>query len=161
MVMCDDRTESIAAFTVNHSSITHAIGGKVMCRHCGRLGHEESVCYLIIGYPSSWVSRGRARGRGRGSRGGQSTGNKSRGGDQEIAYSARLLGCGQNVPVQRGQGTEQQLERRNHTTFGFTSYQIQKLPSLIERSNPGYEKLVGKFVWIIDSKASGHMTGKL
>ena len=63
MVMCDDRTESIAAFTVNHSSITHAIGGKVMCRHCGRLGHEESVCYQIIGYPSSWVSRGRARGR--------------------------------------------------------------------------------------------------
>ena len=65
------------------------------------------------------------------------------------------------MPGQQGQGTKQQLEQSNHTNFEFTNYQIQKLLSLIERSNLGYEKLVGKYVWIIDSKASRHMTGKL
>ena len=44
---------------------------------------------------------------------------------------------------------------------GFTSDQVQKLLSLIEPSQTGYEKLAGKSYWIIDSGASRHMTGEL
>jgi len=39
------------------------------CRICGRHGHEEAVCYEVIGYPLGWGSRGR----GRGNRGGRSS----------------------------------------------------------------------------------------
>jgi len=62
---------------------------------------------------------------------------------------------------QEGQGSEQQQEQINHTTSGFTSNQISKLLSLIKPSNPGYEKLASKSVWIIDSRPSRHMTGNL
>jgi len=52
-------------------------------------------------------------------------------------------------------------KQSNHVTPWFTSEQVQRLPSLIEPSDSGYEKLQGKPTWIVDSRASRHMTGDL
>ncbi|KAJ8422737.1 hypothetical protein Cgig2_015545 [Carnegiea gigantea] len=47
---------------------------KGACKICGRYGHEDSICYEVIGYPPGWGSRGR----GRGSRGGPNMGGGGR-----------------------------------------------------------------------------------
>ncbi|KAJ8425066.1 hypothetical protein Cgig2_004290 [Carnegiea gigantea] len=58
------------------------------CKICGRCGHEESICYEVIGYPPGWSTRGRGRGsRGaRNNRGGRGAGrNRSYGRESAAA----------------------------------------------------------------------------
>lgn len=51
MVGRDDRSESATAYVVSHGVKTQGSSDRSTCRHCGRSGHDESVCYEIIGYP--------------------------------------------------------------------------------------------------------------
>ena len=125
-------------------------------QHWGRFEHDESSRFEIIGYPSSWGSRGKGRGQGRVSRGGQTGGSRGRGGGREAAYSAGSI-FGPNGFGQQ----EQELiheEKCNGTFSGFTSDKVQKLLSLVKPSQLDYEKLAGKSYWIIESGASHHMT---
>jgi len=88
MVGRDDQTKSTTALVVRHGNKNQVTREKVTCKHYRCVGHEESSCYEIIRYPPGWESRGKARGRGKESRGGQSTGNRSKGEDCEAAYTA-------------------------------------------------------------------------
>ena len=47
----------------------------------------------------------------------------------------------------------------NHAFFRFMNDQVQRRIYLIEPPKPGYEKLIGKSLWMIDFEASHHMTG--
>lgn len=68
-----------------------------------------------------------------------------------MAYSAAHTVSGQQV---QGAGYE---EQSNNALSGFTFDQVQRLRRLIEALQPGYEKLAGKSLWIIDSGASRHL----
>ena len=65
----DQRTDAVAAFAVTHADRRP---DRVTCKHCGKLGHEATTCFDLVGYPANWGTRGgrSGRGRGRGGRGG-------------------------------------------------------------------------------------------
>ena len=65
MVGRDDRIETAAAFAVSYGSKIQASGARSTCKHCGRFRHDESNCFEITSYPSSWGSREKGRGRAR------------------------------------------------------------------------------------------------
>ena len=50
-------------------------------------------------------------------------------------------------------------EQSNHVFSGFINDQVQRLLSVIEPSKTACDKLTGTSHWIIDSRASRHMTG--
>ena len=67
----DHKHENASAFAVTH----YNKGGKydgdpVSCKHCGKVGHEETNYFELVGYRADWNARGRcsSRGRGRGAR---------------------------------------------------------------------------------------------
>ncbi|KAJ8432692.1 hypothetical protein Cgig2_016365 [Carnegiea gigantea] len=73
---------------------------KGACKIYGRYGHEETVCYEVIGYPPGWGSRGRGKG-GRGGRGqgrGPSRGGRT-GPARETAAAAIPVGS-QSIPLE-------------------------------------------------------------
>lgn len=111
-------------------------------------------CFEIVGYPPGWGSRGKGRSRVRGSRGDRTGGNRGRVGGRETAYSAD-----DSVTGQQTQEASHE-EQSNNVFCGFTNDQVQKLLSLIEPSKPGYERLAGKPLWIIDSGTSRQGTCK-
>jgi len=47
MITRDTQTESSMAFTMREQTHVYEKG---TCKICGRYGHEESVCYEVIGY---------------------------------------------------------------------------------------------------------------
>ncbi|KAJ8423633.1 hypothetical protein Cgig2_028492 [Carnegiea gigantea] len=65
----DQRTEAATAFAV--TQVDRRID-RISCKHYGKLGHEETNCFELVGYPANWGTRGgrSGRGRGRGGRGG-------------------------------------------------------------------------------------------
>ena len=79
MMERDHRTENVVAFAVREQSNNQE---RPTCKHCGKYGHDETMSYELVGYPSNWSSQ---RGRGRGGRGGRA----SRGGRTPAA-----TGCG-------------------------------------------------------------------
>ena len=127
-------------------------------------------CFELIGYPISWVSRGRGRGGRGGARGG-------RGGRGEAGRRAPTAGRGagrtdnsglfagasrvDNTSVEAVSGVAE--HNTNPTLSGFTTEQVQRLMSLLEAPASGTEKLSGnpKPPWLIDSGASTHMTGEV
>jgi len=61
--------DSVMAFAVSHRAKIGKPGGdRVRCTHCGKIGHEESNCFELVGYPLGWGTQGghSIRGRGRG-----------------------------------------------------------------------------------------------
>jgi len=66
----------------NHAPSVQPPQERVSYTHCGKPGHEQSNCYELIGYLAGWGTRG--RGRGRGTRGGRSAIDGTRG---ETAYA--------------------------------------------------------------------------
>jgi len=49
----DIKTENIGAFAVSHVARPSLMQGvRTSCRHCGKVGHEESNCFELIGYPA-------------------------------------------------------------------------------------------------------------
>ena len=55
----DQHGESVMALAIKEQSKIVEKGAR---RICGRYGHEESVCYKVIGYPPGWGNRTRGRG---------------------------------------------------------------------------------------------------
>ena len=134
-------------------------------RICGRYGHEEAVCYEVIGYPPGWGTYSR----GRGNRGGRSsrarTPIRGRGQSRETVAAVQLeYGLRENFsgPVV-GMGHESSLSSTTNTkpdqlkNHGLTQDQIQKLLSLIDTPKAGFEKSEGIVSWMLDSGASCHM----
>jgi len=81
------RDNVATAFAVTHHGRTSTYGlgirnpcERVSCKHCGRLGHEQSNYFEIIGHLSGWGTRGRGRGQGGcGTCGGRSSAGGGRG----------------------------------------------------------------------------------
>ncbi|KAJ4746686.1 Retroelement pol polyprotein-like [Rhynchospora pubera] len=72
-VIQEERHKSVVRGREEHSeAVGFAVhvrkGEKPTCTHCGKVGHEISQCFEIVGYPEGW---GRGR---RGGRGGRGTG---------------------------------------------------------------------------------------
>lgn len=137
----------------------------VICSHCGRVGHEKSQCFKIVGYPewyheqtpSGRVSSGRGRGSNRG----------------------RVRGRGSQISANQASSTviASQTQTGDDTAPGIpplTPTQWSSLASFLEkRKGNSSEKLSGKsekltlygthsrFDFIIDSGASHHMTGDI
>jgi len=146
MVGRDVRNETAASFAVKHMTKAPAVGEKISCKHCGRVGHEESKCFEIIRYPPRWGARGRGRGRSRG-RGGRFSYGEGRGETAHAVSSSNVTGIGNDQVAQT-------------TVPGFTAEQVQRILSLIEIPKDGHKKLSGKGEWLFDTGASCHMTGK-
>ena len=126
MVNRDDKGDSVAAFAVSHrAKVQTTVVEKPTCKHCGRLGHEETQCYEIIGYPPGWGSRGRGRGRGRRTRGGRGSSGRGRGTSNESAYA---------VTTRAATNLSTNVESGSSSLTGFTPEQVQCLLSLIETS---------------------------
>ena len=54
MVSQDDRTKTMTAFAISHGE---SVQPSTMCKHYGRLRHEEANCFEIIGYPQDPVEK--------------------------------------------------------------------------------------------------------
>ena len=110
--------ESSMAFAVRDKSVG---GEKNTCRHCGRYGHEETSCYEIIGYPSTWGTRGRGRGR-RGARGGRIASGRGHGAGRETANVAVQLDA--TGPVRGTTAATAALEASQVVILGLSSEQV-------------------------------------
>lgn len=156
-VMCDrdDRGEPTAAFDVlNTEKPQKAMVEQGSCRHCGRYVYNESTCAMRLS-----VSH-RA--------GGRETKDRvvvmvdeveelavGRAEEQHAKLSmlllqTRLLMCLQAEAMMR-------KVREFCLVLLLSKYKAY----LVETSKPGYEKLSGNDIWIIDFEASRHMTGNL
>ena len=78
MMARDTQSETAMAFAAREQP---GMVEKQGCKICGRYGHEEAVCYEVIGYPPGWGTRGR----GRGSKGAQNS-RGERGGGRRRGY---------------------------------------------------------------------------
>ena len=154
----DTRSEMGMAFAAREQP---EIVEKQGCKICGQYGHKAAVCYEVIGYPPGWGTRGRGRdSRGaRNSRGGRG-GGRSRGYGRESAVAAihqessPIVGSGPNTATVPGRDDRAQI------AFSvLSSKQVERLLNLLDIPKPGYEKLLGKDLWMLDSRASAHMVG--
>ncbi|KAJ8433098.1 hypothetical protein Cgig2_020594 [Carnegiea gigantea] len=141
MMTRDTRSDTAMAFTAREQP---TMAEKLGCKICGRYGHEESVCYEVLGYPPGWGTRGRGRGhRGpQNNRGGQGAGC-NRGYGCESAAAVIHQGADPNtVPgplaasgssAGSGLGSDEQTQV---AIPGLTSEQVERLLSLIDTSKP-------------------------
>ena len=44
----EDRTQSVAAFTITHGEKAQPSPKKGACKHCGRFGHNESSSFKLL-----------------------------------------------------------------------------------------------------------------
>ena len=136
MTQRDSKTETTAAFAVNTSKITPNLD-RPSCKHCSKLGHEESSCFELIGYPPRWIPWGAGSGCGRGRGGRAGRGSAGRGRGAATAYMARVSGNETKLAETDGP---------KPTVPGLPADQIQKLLSLIETPKSGSKKLSGNGV---------------
>ncbi|XP_074271828.1 uncharacterized protein LOC141595761 [Silene latifolia] len=131
------------------------------CTHCTRNGHDESMCFLIHGYPDWWGDR--PRGPRNSGRGGSSKNGRG--------SSARAPGVG------RGKGTTARINSTyTDNTPAVASASSSSDPSavlwvtttarwrrLLDLLNIPKSKdhIHGKNAWIIDTGATNHVTGTL
>ncbi|KAJ1695814.1 hypothetical protein LUZ63_012512 [Rhynchospora breviuscula] len=153
----DERNEAVGfAMRLNKQEINQQkerSGEKSMCTHCGKLGHEVSRCFEIIGYPENWGRGGRGvRGRG---------GGRGKGRGRVFAHAVQGNNGGESQ-VYTGDGSQQKIP-------GLSEVQLKQIMAIVNNSNVqnasnGDEKLQGKFSstsWLLDSGASHHMTGDI
>ncbi|KAJ3690345.1 hypothetical protein LUZ61_019509 [Rhynchospora tenuis] len=149
----EERGDTVGfAVHVNKADTMSKTGDKPLCSHCGKIGHEISNCFELVGYPEGW---GRGRRGGRGGRGP----NRGRGRGRAHANA-----------VQGGNSTAQDAGASNSQRMipGLSEFQVQQIKAILDSSNStnasaSSEKLHGEFsdvCWIIDSGASHHMTGE-
>ncbi|XP_013628088.1 PREDICTED: uncharacterized protein LOC106334330 [Brassica oleracea var. oleracea] len=128
-------------------------GRRSQCTHCGRIGHDKSNYWQLVGFPDWWEERASSnRGNAGVNRGG------GRGG----------RGCGSSG-ADRSRNTGARVNNAHATTSnsssfpGFTDEQWAALSQMIdERARPSNDKLSGKTRLgdlILDTGASHHMTG--
>ena len=124
------------------------------CTHCKRTGHEADNCFQLIGYPDWWGDRTRGVGRGTGR--GKGTGRGHGGGRGGQAHAAMASGSSTNGALEGG------LNQNGLT--GITEDQWQMLRTFLNAQTKPTLKMTGKktnVTWIIDTRASNHMTGNL
>ena len=134
-----------------------------VCSHCGKQGHDSTICFQVIGYPDWWDKNKPNGGRGgdRGTRGRDVQG-RGRGGRGSgfRAYNTQIAESTHGVDTQ-GTGIP-----------NFTADQWTTLAQFLNNQKSAQnEKLTGKeeklllfgkdrrFDIVIDSRASHHMTG--
>jgi len=153
MILREDRLESVAAFAIgtSGSQTKPNTRDRGTCGHCDKFGHDEPGCFELIGYPPSWNSRSRGRGRGlRGNRGGRQGGLRGRGDGREGAHT---VAANSSVLVEPFSEVVKTNATSQSVIPGLTTEQIQRLMSLIDPTKAENDKL--------DSRASAHMTGDL
>ena len=124
----------------------------MVCSHCKRTRHKSDTCFAWHGYLKWWGDRPRSDGKGAGRGRGQSS---ARGGDRGTkgthhANAAQIAPTGSVVK----ETDASPLSRLN-------TDQWQTLLQMLGGSKPATtEKMTGK-PWIIDTRASNHMTGTI
>ncbi|KAG7578844.1 Zinc finger CCHC-type [Arabidopsis thaliana x Arabidopsis arenosa] len=124
------------------------------CSGCGRMGHEASSCFKVVGYPDWWGDRPRNRTDSRSSNGystGRGRGNNPRANLTQIvnANSATI-------------GSSEIMDADRQGLLGLTDDQW-KLVQTVINSGKASDKLSGKnndLSWILDTGATHHMTGR-
>ncbi|KAH7560579.1 hypothetical protein JRO89_XS10G0048100 [Xanthoceras sorbifolium] len=117
----------------------------VACPHCHKHGHDKNNCYEIVGYPEGWSNQNKADGGA-----GRSRQQAGRG-----CGSARANAASSTVGASSTKSSTDQL---------FTPEQWKALAGLIGNAQVPYDRLNGKFdtkSWIIDTRATHHVTGDL
>ncbi|KAL2939841.1 Retrovirus-related Pol polyprotein from transposon RE1 [Bienertia sinuspersici] len=162
---------NVAAFKVDsRPKQNYEDNSDKFCNHCNQVGHEESGCFQIIGYPEWWGDRGRGgRGRGRGS-GGAARGG-GRGGSSGTSNS-RTPGSSSNAssskPQQQvrdnkvaGQQQQSKTSSTEDLATGLVGVNASQIQQILEILNPKNKQLHGKIYnipWIVDTGASNHVT---
>ncbi|KAJ3698018.1 hypothetical protein LUZ61_001723 [Rhynchospora tenuis] len=149
----EERSDAVGfAVQINKTeSFQTKTGEKPTCVHCGKIGHEISNCFEIIGYPEGW---GRGR---RGGRGGRGFG-RGRGRGRAQANAVQSVN---NIAQEGG------ASNSSSSVAGLSDAQVQQIKAILAstsspNANASNEKLHGEFSgvsWILDSGASHHMTG--
>lgn len=124
------------------------------CSTCGRTGHEAASCFKVVGYPEWWGDRPRNRNDSRSSQGsyaGRGRGNNLRANITQIvnANSATV-------------GSSEITENDRQGLLGIFDDQW-KLVEKVLNASKGSSQLSGKLneiVWILDTGATHHMTGR-
>ena len=151
MTQRERKSETMVVFAVNTSKTTQNFN-RPSCKRYGTLGHEETSCFELNGPPSRWITCDSRRGRGQG-RGGHAGCGSARGGrGTTTAYMAQ---------VSNEETKQTETDGPQPAIPGLSADQMQKLLSLIEAPKPGFEKLTGNGVWLLDNGASYHKTGDL
>jgi len=83
----DQRNEAAAAFAVTQ---VDRRTDRISCKHCGKLGHEETNCFELVGYPANWGTQGGCSHKG-GRGGGRQNSGRGRGVFQtrELAHATQ------------------------------------------------------------------------
>ncbi|XP_010257798.1 PREDICTED: uncharacterized protein LOC104597773 [Nelumbo nucifera] len=132
-----------------------------ICTHCNKTDHDVESCFQLINYPEWWGDRPKnnTRGTGRG-RGGQKqrTGAGGKGCDSQAKANTTKASAQGNTS--QGESVDAAKTGLN----GLSSEQWNMLLNLLNTQKEGSQRLSGKqklSEWIIDTKASHHMTGNL
>jgi hypothetical protein len=148
----DERSEAVGfAMRLNKPETNLQRGGsgeKLVCTHCGKIGHEISRCFEIIGYPEGWARGGRGKYQGRG-------GGRSKGRGRASAHAMQGNNSCAEPQGFTGDVSQQKIP-------GLTEVQMKQIMSILNSSSGADEKLQGKLSamkWLLDSGTSHHMTG--
>lgn len=123
------------------------------CSVCGRMGHEGSACYKVIGFPEWWGDRSRNRSE---NRGGQYT---STGRGRGVTPKANVAQINTATIGQSGEVTD--ADRQGLS--GLSDEQWATVQKLINAGKVTTHQS-GKShdtIWIMDTGAIHHMTGRL
>ncbi|XP_074297286.1 uncharacterized protein LOC141627989 [Silene latifolia] len=130
------------------------------CTHCTRNGHDESMCFLIHGYPDWWGDR--PRGPRNSGRGGSS--KNGRGSSARAPSAGRGKGTTTRINSTYTDNTpavaSASLSSDPSSVTGLTTAQWQQLLDLLNIAK-SKDHIHGKNAWIIDTGATNHVTGTL
>ncbi|KAJ4749494.1 Retroelement pol polyprotein-like [Rhynchospora pubera] len=127
-VIQEERHKSVVRGREEHSeAVGFAVhvrkGEKPTCTHCGKVGHEISQCFEIVGYPEGW-GRGRRGGRGgRGTGGGRGRGR---------AQANAMQGDNSAAHDVSGPGTQPKIT-------GLSDEQVQQIRAILGSSNVTFQ----------------------
>ncbi|KAG7578912.1 Integrase catalytic core [Arabidopsis thaliana x Arabidopsis arenosa] len=124
------------------------------CTSCGRMGHEASSCFKVVGYPEWWGDRPRNRGDTRSSQGfsaGRGRGSNPRANVSQIVTANAAAIDSSEITDSDRQGLT-----------GLSDDQWKIVKKMINTGKAS-DQLSGKksdISWILDTGATHHMTGR-
>nr|XP_019702979.1 uncharacterized protein LOC109505165 [Elaeis guineensis] len=140
--LCIAQAAAFHASSSNKGNFKFKPGRKTKCEHCGKVGHEKTKCWELVGDPTAWESR----------RGGRSKKNGSAG---ATTHAVQTVNDASSLPTTAPQFS------------GLTNDQYQQLVILLSSFKNSTDQLAGEGLafdgsyWILDTGASMHMTGYL
>lgn len=127
------------------------------CTACGRLGHRATGCFRVIGYPEWWGTRPRNRNN---VQGGQTTTSSTESTNPTQANSSQISTSPTHIKVN---SALTEIDRQG--LAGITDAQWHTLVTLINsqktRSDTRLSGKIDEPLWILDTGATHHMTGRL